>query len=95
MSKIQLLMQRVVLGFIFLYRYGLRPFLAGGCRHFPSCSTYMEEAIKRHGVYRGFFCGIKRLMRCHSWSQTPVFDPVPKQLDKFLYCLHLKNEPKK
>jgi putative membrane protein insertion efficiency factor len=49
------------------------------CRHLPTCSSYMDEAIARHGLWAGGAMGIGRLLRCHPWG-TSGFDPVPETL---------------
>lgn len=49
----------------------------------PSCSSYMIEAIKIHGM-KGVFLGVKRISRCHPWGGFG-FDPVPKS-DKDENC---------
>ena len=46
------------------------------CRYFPSCSEYADEAIDRHGVSKGSWISIKRLLRCHPWGNYG-YDPVP------------------
>jgi len=46
------------------------------CRYFPSCSEYADEAIDRHGVTKGSWISIKRLLRCHPWGNYG-YDPVP------------------
>lgn len=47
----------------------------GACRHTPTCSEYMEEAIERHG-WKGVHMGARRIGRCHPFS-TGGYDPVP------------------
>lgn len=58
------------------YKRWISPWLPRACRFEPTCSEYMYQAIKKKGVLRGLFLGIKRLLRCHPFS-TGGFDPVP------------------
>lgn len=44
------------------------------CRYSPSCSVYFEDAIDKYGA-SGFWLGIKRVARCHPFTQGG-FDPV-------------------
>jgi putative membrane protein insertion efficiency factor len=46
------------------------------CRFQPTCSEYMYEAIEKHGVIKGLYLGIRRILRCHPGSR-PSYDPVP------------------
>jgi uncharacterized protein len=50
------------------------------CRHLPTCSSYMDEAIARHGVWAGGWIGLSRVCRCHPWG-TSGWDPPPTRLD--------------
>ncbi|MFN3952573.1 MAG: membrane protein insertion efficiency factor YidD [Thermaurantimonas sp.] len=61
-----------------LYQYMISPFFPKVCRHTPSCSEYMIEAIKIWGPAKGGWLGLKRLSRCHPWG-THGYDPVPKK----------------
>lgn len=38
------------------------------CVFDPSCSRYSELAFRKHGFFRGFYCTIKRLLRCKRGS---------------------------
>ncbi len=58
------------------YQTFLSPFCSGCCRYRPTCSQYMLEAIETHGILKGVFLGIKRLLRCHPWGGSG-YDPVP------------------
>src|SRR5687768_10871688 len=67
---------RLLLLAIEAYRVVLSPLLGGYCRFFPSCSTYGEEAVRRHGALRGMRLTASRLLRCHPFHPGGV-DPVP------------------
>jgi hypothetical protein len=60
------------------YQLTLSSVVGNTCRHLPTCSTYTDEAIQRHGLWAGGFMGLARLCRCHPWG-TAGFDPVPDQ----------------
>ena len=69
--------------FLFLikiYQIFLSPFFGKQCRFEPTCSKYSEEAIKKHGSYRGLILTIKRLLKCHPWGQSG-YDPVPDNIE--------------
>lgn len=59
-----------------LYRACFSALLGDVCRYSPSCSDYALEAIERHGVFRGTWLAIRRLLRCHPYK-AGGFDPVP------------------
>jgi uncharacterized protein len=63
------------------YQLTLSSIAGTHCRHLPSCSSYMDEAIARHGLWAGGAMGIARLCRCHPWG-TDGFDPVPEALPR-------------
>ena len=75
----------------YLYRWGLSPLLhtlcgpASGCRFEPSCSQYWIESIEQHGIFRGSFLGLRRILRCHPGTEGG-FDPVPKKIDSSNAC---------
>jgi putative membrane protein insertion efficiency factor len=51
------------------------------CRFQPTCSEFMVEAIHRYGALRGLWMGLKRIARCHPFSESR-YDPVPDILVK-------------
>ncbi|HZK62154.1 MAG TPA: membrane protein insertion efficiency factor YidD [Anaerovoracaceae bacterium] len=46
------------------------------CRHFPTCSQYMLDALKMHGPLGGLLLGTGRILRCRPGG-THGYDPVP------------------
>ena len=58
------------------YKLLISPMFSGSCRFIPSCSDYMAEAVRRHGVLPGVWLGLKRLARCHPFGSHGI-DPVP------------------
>ncbi|PIQ72621.1 membrane protein insertion efficiency factor YidD [Candidatus Roizmanbacteria bacterium CG_4_10_14_0_2_um_filter_36_35] len=39
------------------------------CRFNPTCSEYTYQAVKKYGVIKGIFLGLKRIIRCHPWNK--------------------------
>jgi putative membrane protein insertion efficiency factor len=58
----------ILIGLIRVYQWTLSPLLGNACRFEPSCSRYMVESLKKHGLLRGLAKGLRRLSRCHPWS---------------------------
>jgi len=71
---------RLLLGGVHLYQL-MRAGRPTGCRYLPTCSSYAEEAIRRHGPVRGSGLALRRLARCHPWGGHGV-DPVPDRSDQ-------------
>jgi len=67
--------QRALVGVIRLYQRVSR-FTPPVCRFTPTCSEYTAQAILEHGVIRGLWLGVRRILRCHPFSPGG-YDPVP------------------
>ena len=72
---------RAVLGFLGGYKRWISPLLPPACRFYPTCSEYMAEAVRVHGVGRGVWLGLRRLSRCHPFNPGGV-DPVPPRKEE-------------
>tara|TARA_B100001123_G_C15022229_1_gene911933 strand:+ start:461 stop:721 length:261 start_codon:yes stop_codon:yes gene_type:complete len=61
-----------------LYKWFISPILKTNCRYLPTCSDYALEALSRHGVIKGGYLTIMRILHCHPLGGNG-FDPVPKK----------------
>jgi putative membrane protein insertion efficiency factor len=59
-----------------IYQLIISPILPPSCRFTPTCSHYSLEALKKHGLAKGGWLSLKRIMRCHPWGGSG-YDPVP------------------
>jgi len=65
--------------FIFLiriYQWGISPLIGNKCRYTPTCSQYGVEALQKHGIFKGGYLTIKRILSCNPWGGHG-HDPVP------------------
>ena len=61
-----------------LYQVVISPLIGPKCRYTPSCSTYGVEAFKKHGIFKGGWLTIKRIIKCNPWGghgHDPGRDP--------------------
>jgi putative membrane protein insertion efficiency factor len=78
MGKSSKIIRLVMISLIQLYRLLISPLLGQRCRFYPSCSSYMQQAIHQYGILRGIILGSRRLLRCHPYSEGGV-DLVPNR----------------
>lgn len=70
------MIKTLMIGLVRCYQRFLSPLLPNVCRYRPTCSEYFIEALQTHGVVKGSWLGIKRILRCHPWGGSG-YDPVP------------------
>lgn len=58
------------------YQYCISPWLGKNCRYTPTCSHYTLQALKTHGLIKGGWLSMKRILSCHPWGGHG-YDPVP------------------
>ncbi|MFT5839889.1 MAG: putative membrane protein insertion efficiency factor [Flavobacteriales bacterium] len=81
MEKISAALRKIPIGIIKLYQMVLSPMLGPTCRFHPSCSYYAIDAITEHGLIKGTWISIKRILKCHPLNNGG-YDPVPKKRQK-------------
>ena len=80
MKSIVLTLKRLIIGIFLLpilfYRFFISPLLGANCRFYPTCSEYGRDAIRLHGVVKGGYLLLHRLLKCHPFGKEG-YDPVP------------------
>ena len=66
----------IPIALIRLYQVFISPLFPSTCRFTPTCSSYAIEALRKHGLLRGMYLAVRRLLRCHPWGGSG-YDPVP------------------
>ena len=76
MNLINAAVKYILISFIKIYQILLSPFFGRQCRFIPTCSNYSHEALEKHGVFKGIYLTIRRLLQCHPWGNSG-YDSVP------------------
>lgn len=58
------------------YQIVISPLTPATCRYSPTCSHYTLEALRKHGLIKGSWLGMKRILSCNPWGGSG-YDPVP------------------
>jgi uncharacterized protein len=60
-----------------VYKVVISPLFPPSCRYYPSCSKYAAEALKKHGLIKGSYLSVRRVLRCNPFFPGG-YDPVPR-----------------
>jgi putative membrane protein insertion efficiency factor len=60
------------------YQIAISPYTPSSCRYTPTCSSYTIEALQKHGIFKGGWLSIKRIVSCNPWGGKG-YDPVPEK----------------
>ena len=63
------------------YQKWISPLLGPHCRFNPTCYSYAIQAINLHGIAKGSWLAVKRILKCHPLSAGGD-DPVPVKSTK-------------
>ena len=69
-------MNFILILIIKIYQSSIGILFRGSCRFQPTCSEYMLQAIKKYGFIKGVLKGIKRISKCHPYSNVYGIDDV-------------------
>jgi len=58
------------------YQKIISPLTPATCRYTPTCSHYTLTALHKHGLFKGGWLSIKRILSCNPWGGSG-YDPVP------------------
>ena len=58
------------------YQQVISPHLGANCRYTPTCSAYAIQALQKHGLLKGSWLALRRILRCNPWGGAG-YDPVP------------------
>lgn len=76
------MMKRCLEKLIVFYQNWISPLFPPHCRYYPTCSSYMLTAIKKHGCLLGVIMGVARILRCQPLVHGG-YDPVPNKFTIF------------
>jgi len=51
-----------------IYQGAISPLLPNACRYTPTCSQYTIEALHKHGLFKGGWMALKRILSCNPWG---------------------------
>ncbi len=57
-------MKYILVTLVRVYQLTLSALIGRQCRHLPTCSAYMMDALKAHGSWAGGWMGFARICRC-------------------------------
>ncbi len=80
-KNLNIFLIRLLIFIIKAYQFFLSPVLKANCRYLPTCSEYSITSLKEHGLSKGFYYSLKRILKCHPFAGSG-HDPVPKKINK-------------
>ena len=66
----------IMIGLIKFYNYFISPVLGIKCRFLPTCSEYCQVSLNRHGLAKGSYYFLKRILKCHPFKILGAGDGI-------------------
>ena len=76
MIKISQILTYPFILIIKFYQSYISPIIGPNCRYTPTCSEYSINSLKKHGLIKGLYLSIKRILKCNPLFKGG-YDPVP------------------
>lgn len=70
-----MVIKKTLIILIRFYQQLISPLAPPSCRFVPTCSQYAIDALEIHGMIRGSYLAVRRLLRCHPFNRGG-YDPV-------------------
>jgi len=75
-------MKRILIHLIRFYQKFISPLFPPTCRFEPTCSDYSIQALEKHGLLKGLYLSLRRIIRCNPLNEGG-YDPVPEEFHFF------------
>lgn len=69
------MLRKLLVMLINFYQKAISPWTPKSCRFQPTCSTYTKQALKKYGIFKGSWLGLKRVLRCNPFNDGG-YDPL-------------------
>lgn len=70
---------RGILAVLSGYQKFISPLLGSNCRFYPTCSEYARQAFLTHGIWKGLYLSLGRILRCQPLCQGGENQVPPRQ----------------
>ena len=71
-------MKKIFVWLIRVYQKFISPLKPPCCRFYPTCSQYSIQAFQKHGIFKGLYLTVNRLLRCNPYNPGGI-DYVPEE----------------
>lgn len=70
--KLKQYLTKSTIKIIDFYQKYISPLKKPSCVFYPTCSEYTKQAVQKYGALKGFWFGLRRILRCHPWQKNHI-----------------------
>lgn len=70
--KLKISLKKFSIKLINFYQKNISTFKKPSCVFYPTCSEYIKISIEKYGIFKGFYFGFIRIIRCHPWQKNQI-----------------------